>query len=199
MASAEHAPDSKKSLRELVNEWLCERFGMLRKLHLVQIDKAGTLVSLVGDEEGMRGINVAAMGEGISQLLPIVARVSLAKAGECLLIEQPELHLHPAAQADLGDLFAENLRRSPRRQCIIETHSEHLLLRLRRRIADGTINPESIAILFVEKRRGESRVRSLELNKYGHFDEWPEGFFEEGYKEALHLAEEGAQRRQRSR
>jgi predicted ATPase len=134
------------------------------------------------------------MGEGISQLLPIVAGVVATPAGECLVVEQPEVHLHPAAQADLADLFVRNLRDGSARQFLIETHSEHLLLRLRRRVAEGDILPEDVMILLVERTRGSSRVRALELNETGHFESWPAGFFEEGYAEALGLAEAAAKR-----
>ncbi|MCH8152762.1 MAG: DUF3696 domain-containing protein [Planctomycetes bacterium] len=181
---------TKQRIVKLVDEWMSKRFAMLKKLRLVDVDSAGTVRSLVADEtDGFKAINVAAMGEGLSQMLPIVARVLMGRTGECLLVEQPEIHLHPRAQADLADLFVDNIRQSKNRQYIVETHSEHLLLRVRRRVAEGRISPDKVGVLYVERRGQESVVRRLKLNGKGHFDDWPEGFFEEGYQEALKLAE----------
>jgi predicted ATPase len=129
------------------------------------------------------------MGCGISQLVPVIVHTVLTPESGCLLVEQPEIHLHPSAQADLADLFIENAKF--KRQFFVETHSEHFVLRLRRRIAEGRIKPERVKIFFVEKIGGITRVRSLNLKSDGHFVEWPKGFFEEGYKEALAIAEAG--------
>jgi predicted ATPase len=104
-----------------------------------------------------------------------------------LLVEQPEIHLHPAAQADLADLFIDALGQE--RQFIVETHSEHLVLRIRRRIAEGKLDPSRVRIFFVELRAGKTRVRQLALDDNGHFEKWPKGFFDEGYQEAMAIAE----------
>jgi len=192
LGSSERYGEGRETLLELVREWL-RKFGMVKDINLVNVDEAGTIRSLVaGEMPGLQNINVAAMGEGLSQMMPTMAGVLMSAPSECLLIEQPEVHLHPAAQADLGDLFVDKIVMGQNAQLIVETHSEHLLLRIRRRVADGTISPDQVAILYVEKIQGQSRVRHLELKENGHFDEWPEGFFEEGYKEALLLAEAGA-------
>jgi predicted ATPase len=172
-----------------VNRWISENFGMLDELRLVNVDEAGTVLALIGDErEGFRNINVANMGEGISQLLPIIARVLTTPSDGALLVEQPELHLHPAAQADLADLFISGAR-AGNRQYIVETHSEHMLLRLRRRIAEKRISPDRVAVLYVERGAKSSAVRSLDLNREGEFHDWPEGFFDERYREALAIME----------
>ena len=74
---------------------------------------------------------------------------------------------------------------------IVETHSEHLLLRIRRRIAEGGVNgiaPDNVSILFVEHGEGETIVRRLEVDDRGHFNQWPKGFFDTAYQEALALA-----------
>jgi predicted ATPase len=189
LGSSEKYGVGRRTLVQLLRPWLSERFRMVKNLDLVDLAEGGTIRSLVADEmAGFKGINVAAMGEGLSQIMTTMAGVLMSSSGECLLIEQPEIHLHPAAQADLGDLFIETVETN-KAQVIVETHSEHLLLRIRRRVAEGKIRPEQLAILYVEKVKGESRVRHLELNGRGHFDEWPEGFFEEGYREALAIAE----------
>jgi predicted ATPase len=182
------------TLVDSVNEWISERFQMLGALRIVNVAE-GTVLALVGDEKrGFSDINIANMGEGISQLLPIVARVLTTPRDGALLVEQPELHLHPAAQADLADLFLSAIDTGDR-QYLVETHSEHLVLRVRRRIAEGKIDPDQVAILFVERRGPNSTVRALNLNEWGHIEDWPEGFFEERYREALAIAEFAQARR----
>jgi predicted ATPase len=182
---------SGERLANLVSQWISENFKMLRGLQLVDVDDAGTILALLGDERrGFSGINVANMGEGLSQLLPIITRVLTTPEDGALLIEQPELHLHPAAQSDLADLFIAGVERG-RRQYIIETHSEHLLLRLRRRVAEGRIDPDLVSVLYVERNGSSSSVRALDIDPSGHFDDWPKDFLDERYREALAIAEAG--------
>lgn len=140
------------------------------------------------------------VGFGLSQVIPVVIHALLARAGSPLLIEQPEIHLHPAVQARLMDLFVSQVERSYRgqndeifpgrslagsRQFILETHSEHMILRLQKAIRLGRISPDRVAVLHVEKSpSGSSIVRRLRLNDEGEFlDEWPGGFFDERIEE----------------
>lgn len=133
------------------------------------------------------------VGIGISQVLPVLVN-ALGSKNKLLTIEQPELHLHPSLQAELGDVFINSALGDAQNQIIIETHSEHLILRLMRRIRetqDGTlpegvprITPEDVAILFVEPTEQGSMVRQIRLDEEGQLiDAWPGGFFEEGFKE----------------
>ncbi len=184
-------PQTGQPLIEAINDWVAKR-KILQRLRL-DTKKDGR--SLRADEfNGPKNINVAGMGEGVSQMLPIIAHSLFGRTRSCLLVEQPEIHLHPALQAELGDLFIEATQAAGDRQILVETHSEHLLLRIRRRIAEGTLKPEQVAILFVEKEHGESKVRRLDLNSRGHFSDWPKGFFDEAYQEAMALAEAAAKK-----
>ena len=140
------------------------------------------------------------VGFGLSQVIPVVIHALLARAGGPLLIEQPEIHLHPAVQARLMDLFVSQVEKRFRgqnddflpgrklagsRQFILETHSEHMILRLQKAIRLERISPERVAVLHVEKcGNGSSIVRRLRLNNQGEFiDEWPGGFFDERIEE----------------
>ena len=123
------------------------------------------------------------VGYGVSQVLPqLLAIAGDSKLG---LIEQPELHLHPRLQADLADLFiATTIGRE--RQLLVETHSESLLLRLQRRIREGSLDPAAIRILYVLPIRdgSQSDVIQIQLAADGSFmSEWPHGFFEERFVE----------------
>lgn len=177
---------SDKTLLEHMNEWLGQR-KILKRIHSESEKRARSRVLLADECDGPENVNVAGMGEGISQILPMLFCATFVRNG-LLLVEQPEIHLHPALQADLGDLFIEAAL-ADNGQILVETHSEHLLLRVRRRIAEGSLKPDQVAILFVEKEHGESKIRRLDLNDRGHFSDWPKGFFDEAYQEAMALAE----------
>lgn len=136
------------------------------------------------------------VGVGVSQILPVLVG-AFAAHGRIVAIEQPELHLHPALQAELGDLFISSALGGRENRFILETHSEHLILRIMRRMRDTVngkrpdgippVRPEDVAILYVEpKSESEpaSVVRELELDEEGDLlDPWPGGFFEEGFRE----------------
>lgn len=123
-----------------INTWL-KAAGMSYRLELQSLDDRKRLYELrlqelSGEQERRFSANISEVGFGVTQMLPIITQAVLAQPGDTLIIEQPELHLHPRAQAELTDLFIAMSRRGLR--FLIETHSEHLLLRLRRRIAETT-------------------------------------------------------------
>ena len=133
------------------------------------------------------------VGIGVSQVLPVLVSAYASKE-KLLAIEQPEIHLHPALQAELGDVFIESALGPRSNTFLIETHSEHLLLRIMRRIRetaakklpDGLIpvRPEHVMVLFVEPHGPHSIVREMPLNERGELvNAWPGGFFEEGLRE----------------
>jgi AAA ATPase domain/Protein of unknown function (DUF3696) len=127
------------------------------------------------------------VGIGISQMLPVLVH-AVASENKLIAIEQPEIHLHPAMQAELGDVFIESALRQNGNQFIIETHSEHLILRILRRIRETTagkdtpvrITPEDVAVLYVKPGVDGSEIVELKVDEHGRFkDNWPSGFFEE--------------------
>jgi predicted ATPase len=105
-------------------------------------------------------------------------------------VEEPELHIHPRLQSGLGDLVIQSTLGNSRNTAILETHSEHLILRILRRIRETTrgrlpegmppVRPEDVAVLYVEPGPEGAQVRELRIDPQGRFmDRWPEGFFEE--------------------
>lgn len=123
------------------------------------------------------------IGIGISQLLPVVA-ASLGEEQRLVMIEQPELHVHPRLQAELGDMFIEATKDLHQKQFIIETHSEHLALRLQRRVREKKLTPEQITIVYVSDSTNGMRVQQLRLDEEGDFmDDFPGGFFPERLSE----------------
>lgn len=108
--------------------------------------------------------------------------------GSTLLYEQPEIHLHPAAQAELGSVFARAC--SPDKRIVIETHSENLILRIQTEVAKGNLKPEDVTFYYVQPNSSGHQVIPIPLNEKGEFlAEWPKGFFEENYQESLKLSQ----------
>jgi predicted ATPase len=133
--------------------------------------------------------NLADVGFGCSQILPILIAGFNLKKGQILIVEQPEIHLHPKAQAELGSFFCDLSKRNI--QTFIETHSEHLLLRIQSHIAIGDLNPEDVKVyyVFANKNTDRKEVEEIKLNKNGTFlTEWPEGFFPERLVEVKKIA-----------
>jgi hypothetical protein len=129
------------------------------------------------------------VGIGVSQVLPVLVH-AYANENKIIAIEQPEIHLHPALQADLGDLFIESALGKRQNTFLLETHSEHLILRILRRVRETTekrlpegmepIKPEDISVVYVDPTSNGSIVKLLTVTPDGDFAEpWPGGFFAE--------------------
>ncbi len=130
--------------------------------------------------------NIADAGFGISQVFPIIVMLYTSSADSTLLLEQPEIHLHPAAQAELGSVLAKV--QSQDKRIVVETHSENLILRLQTEVAEGNLEAKDVAIYYVQPNSSGHQVRPIPLNEKGEFQaEWPKGFFEENYLESLKL------------
>lgn len=125
------------------------------------------------------------VGVGVSQVLPILVMCLLADNDSTLVFEQPELHLHPKVQTLLGDFFLSMALCN--KQCIVETHSEYFIDRLRFRIAAATTENEiqsKTKIYFVEKPSQNSSFREVVINEYGAISDWPDGFFDQSQQQA---------------
>jgi hypothetical protein len=185
------------------NEWL-ERLGAGCKVNVQQLFDPRASAEAISAEHGEATVRRLLLdvgsrtsvlpceaGAGLSQVVPIVVAALEGSRRRLVMLEQPELHVHPALQVGLGDLFIEASRE---RQLLIETHSEHLILRLLRRIEETTENdlpegapaftPDRLCVLYIETGDDGMRVRKLRVDPTGEFmDRWPNGFFEERAKE----------------
>ena len=132
-----------------------------------------------------RSHDLTHVGVGVSQVLPILVASLLSEPDTTLIFEQPELHLHPKVQTLLADFFLSITQLD--KQCVLETHSEYLINRIRFRIAAAVEqNPwvEAVKMYFVERPPEGSTFREVTVNEYGAVMDWPEGFFDQSQQEA---------------
>jgi predicted ATPase len=128
--------------------------------------------------------NIIDIGFGLNQLIPIILQCFIAPKGSLILIEQPEAHLHPRAQVELADFLVDVVNFGNR--VVVETHSEHLLLRLQTRMAEKKIAPENVKIHYFDLTKSGTKITNMKIDEKGYFIEpIPEGFFEEGFRETL--------------
>lgn len=126
-------------------------------------------------------------GFGITQVLPIVIAALAAKSEDLLLIENPEVHLHPAAQVQMGQFLAKVAHSGI--QVILETHSDHILNGARRAVRSGVLSADQVSIHFFRPRSGDdAQVVSPILDSTGNIDVWPDGFFDQFDKDINHFA-----------
>jgi len=183
------------TLSEAINAWLVY-LGVANKMSTNDKGKMGHELKITTDIKEMEQ-DLTHVGVGVSQILPILVMCFLAGKGDSIILEQPELHLHPKVQTRLADFFVSI--NALGKQCILETHSEYLINRLRYLVAKT--DDEKIAndtmIYFVEKEDGHSIYRSITINKYGVIDDWPKGFFDESEDIANMTLRAGMEKRKR--
>ena len=179
---------------ERTNEWLAKLgYGELA------FEAAGDYyqVFVTDAASGMR-VNIADCGMGLSQLLPLLVQGCVLEKGATLIAQQPEIHLNPAQQDIMTDFFVD-LCQSGRR-VVIETHSEHMLGRLRRRLAEGeTLDNDDVAVYYSESQGNRSTLRRIKVGSLGEIPamEWPKGFFNEQLTNSVALARAQARRKVR--
>lgn len=140
------------------------------------------------------------VGVGVSQVLPVIVACLLADRGSTIILEQPELHLHPAVQARLADFFIAMGMLG--KQCIIETHGEHIIDRIRFRIACSMDNEdilENLKIYSFQQTDGATAFEDIEISKYGAIKKWPAGFFDQGMRESERILGKQFERRKNER
>ena len=132
-------------------------------------------------------MNIADTGYGVSQLLPIIYN-SISDKSQTILVQQPETHLHPRLQAEVGTLMADSLN-SFRKNWIVETHSEIILLRLLKLIRTGKLKSDSLRVYYIDKsKKGGSCIKKMHISKEGELiTQWPKGFFSNDIDEMFDL------------
>lgn len=192
---ASHALLGQPAVLDRVTAWYRDHLGFELRLDDFSSEATGRLFGLAVRAIGRDAwINLAHVGTGTATVLPFVVQHALthANAGtesrpDLLVCEEPEAHLHPSAQAELADLAVETAG-GGRARVLVETHSETLLLRVRRRVAEGRIDASKVQLLWVDDEGPNTRAVRLELGTDGWVNDWPAGLFSEARFEAQALA-----------
>ncbi len=164
--------------------------GIADALDVARFSDYHTALNLRDNLTGVAS-NLAEFGYGASQVLPVLEGLASPGYGP-LFIEQPEIHLHPRAQGALAQILC---LASKKRQLIVETHSEHMINRARRLVAEGHMKAEDVVIQYVDRDKDGSHATMIELDAAGDFTrDWPDGFFDERYQETMKIAEAQSRR-----
>ena len=171
-----------RPLPQLVAERL-KAMGLIHEFHVKPLGHHRKEYEvLVRTSPKLPEVKLTDVGFGVSQLLPVIVECLYVPRRSIVIFEQPEIHLHPRVQADLADLFIDAIRAresSEPRECqfIIESHSEHFLHRLQRRIAEQELSNDDVALYFVHTKASEARIEQLDVDRFGNIKNWPENFF----------------------
>lgn len=127
-------------------------------------------------------VKITDVGFGVSQVLPALVQAFYCPPNSTIWMEQPEIHLHPQVQAELADVFISAIQarengKERNVQLIVESHSEHFLNRLQRRVAEGIVSPDDVAVYFCRRSGAAAELEPLRLNMFGEIENWPDNFF----------------------
>ena len=171
-----------KPFQEMIAHWLRE-MGLIDSFTVREIAPGSNRWQAhVKTRHDGSDVLLTDVGFGVSQVLPVVTLLQYVPEGSTVILEQPEIYLHPLAQAGLADVLIQAAA-TRRVQVIIESHSEHLLLRLQRRIAEGVISAEDIKLYFCDTPKGSSELTQLGLDLFGNISNWPKDFMGDAFGE----------------
>jgi predicted ATPase len=165
-----------KSFEEMIAYWLKE----LKLIHEFKIAEIGSGANLyravVKRDANSSDALLTDVGFGVSQVLPALVLLYYVPEGSTVLMEQPEIHLHPSVQSGLADVIL-TVAKTRNLQVIIESHSEHLLRRLQRRVAENTYSSKELKLYFCDSVGGKSKLTDLDMDLFGEIKNWPPEFF----------------------
>ena len=161
---------------EQIPKWL-QRLELIDSYDVQPVsDTGGDYELLIKQHKGGPEVPLTDVGFGVSQVLPVLILCYYAPEGSILILEQPEAHLHPKVQSELADVLIDVVK-NRHIQIILESHSEYLLSRLQRRIAEKKIAATDTALYFCEIKDGTSKIEPLDVDEYGNIRNWPQDFF----------------------
>lgn len=165
-----------KNFKTKIEHWL-KTMELADIFKFKDMDDMGSRFSFrISTPDGKCEVDLTQVGFGFSQILPVIVQSYYASPGSTVIFEQPEIHMHPKIQADLADLFIDAAKTN-NVQFLIESHSEHLLRRLQRRIAEEQISPEDVIIYFCTNTKDGAKIEELKTDEFGNISNWPDNFF----------------------
>ena len=184
----------RRSFGEMIANWL-QKLGLIQDFQLEEIARGTNLYQVVvKTTRDSAPTALTDVGFGVSQVLPALVLLYYVPTGSIVLMEQPEIHLHPAVQAGLADVML-NVARARELQIVVESHSEHLLRRLQRRVAEEEASSDDVRLYFVSTEKGKARAEDLALNQWGEVENWPQNFFGDELGEIAAIADAALRRR----
>ena len=185
--------NKKPNIEDKIKEWF-KQMGLADSFSTEPLAKGGIQYEArLKRTDASPSVLITDVGFGVSQVLPVLVLCYYAPPGSTLIFEQPELHLHPAVQSTLADVFIDVIQKR-QIQIILESHSEHLLRRIQRRIAEETLKTEDTALYFCDSKDGQSTINPLELDVFGNIRNWPHEFFGDLTGELYEIATRGIKR-----
>ena len=167
--------DKVGGLAALCKKWICDKMHLAKDIDVVK-DSNKLYRTLITNNDGLQ-VDLCQMGFGLSQILPFVVQGFLTPVGGTLIVEDPDVHMHPKVQAEIVDFFIDLMQHG--RNVLIETHSDHIVTRLRRRITDGTLTTDKVNVIFVENGKDGSNYPSIGISENGAFtSELPKDFLD---------------------
>lgn len=195
---------AEQSFDELIASWL-HRLGIIHSFSVQPIAQGRKEYEvLIKTHKDAPEVKLTDVGFGVSQILPVLVQAFYAPPYSTVWMEQPEVHLHPQVQAELADAFISAIQAhengEPRNvQLVVESHSEHFLLRLQRRIAEGSVSPEDVVVYFANRTDRGLDLETLRLNAYGEIENWPDNFFGDEMGELAARTQAAMERRKQQR
>ena len=186
-----------KPFQEVIASHL-KTMGLIEHFSVVEVAAGSNIYQTkVKRDKGGTEALLTDVGFGVSQVLPAIVLLHYVPEGSTVIFEQPEIHLHPAVQSHLADAIID-ISESRNLQFIIESHSEHLLRRLQRRVAEERLPADWIKLYFVDQVKGEARLSDIGLNDFGEIENWPEHFFGDEMGEIAATCKAGLKRRMKA-
>ncbi len=184
----------RKTFQEMIAHWLNE-LGLIHEFRLEEIAEGTNLYrAIVKRSRWSPPTALTDVGFGVSQVLPALVLLYYVPEGSTVLMEQPEIHLHPAVQSGLADVML-NVSEARNVQIIVESHSEHLMRRLQRRVAEEEASAEDVRLYFVSTSGSSAVANDLALNRWGEIENWPENFFGDEMGEIAAIAKNSLRRK----
>ncbi len=184
----------RKPFQAMIAHWLKE-LGLIQEFRLEELAKGTNVYRAMVKTTGSGAQTLLTdVGFGVSQVLPALVLLYYVPEGSVVLMEQPEIHLHPAVQSKLADVIL-NVAEARKVQIIVESHSEHLMRRLQRRVAEGESSSDDVKLYFVRAGGRSARLSDLVLNKWGEIENWPDNFFGDEMGEIAAIAKASLNRK----